>query len=82
MKEANPRDMFKTASKSVSTSIILLSPDTFSLSPSTSSTMEISENTKEDPDNPELADAGDLHMEHSSDQLYSQVSGAVPKNYL
>jgi len=35
--------------------------------------METPENTEEDPDNLELADAGDIHMEYSSDQLYSQV---------
>jgi len=73
MKEANLRDMLKTASKSVSTSTTVVSPDTFSLSPSASSAMEIPENTEEDPDDPELADAEDIHMKYSSDQLYSQV---------
>jgi len=73
MKEANLRDVLKTASKIVSTSITVVSPDTFSLSPSTSSAMEIPENTEEDPGDRELADAGDIHMKYSSDQLYSQV---------
>jgi hypothetical protein len=73
MKESNLRDMLKMTSKSVSTSVTVVSPDTFSLSPSTSSAMEIPENTEEDPDDPELADAGDIHMKYSSDQLYSQV---------
>jgi hypothetical protein len=45
MKEANLRDMFKMASKSVSTSIIVLSHDKFPLSPSISSAMETPENT-------------------------------------
>jgi len=69
MKEANLRDMFKMVSKSVSTSIIVLSPATFSLTPSTSSAMGTPENTEEDPDDPELADVGGIHTEYSPDQL-------------
>jgi hypothetical protein len=53
--------------------MIVLSPETFSLSPSTPSAVETPENTEDDPDDPELADAGDIHMEYSSDQLYSHI---------
>jgi hypothetical protein len=35
--------------------------------------MKTTANTEEDPDDPELADAEDIHMKYSSDQLYSQV---------
>jgi hypothetical protein len=66
MKEANLKDMFKIASKSVSTSIIELSSDTFPLTPSTSAAMETPESTGEDSDDYELAD-GDIHMEYTSD---------------
>ena len=59
--------------KGVLRSIIVFSPDNFSLAPSTSSAIETSENTEKDPDDTELADAGDIQMEYSSDQLYSQV---------
>jgi hypothetical protein len=67
MKQANLRDMFKTASKSVPTSIIVLFTDTFSLTPSTSAAMETLKSIGEDSDDPELADKGDIHMEYSSD---------------
>jgi hypothetical protein len=67
MKEADLRDMFKKASKSVSTSTIVVSPDPFFLSHQFFSAMKTPENTEEDPDDPEPADEGYIQMECSSD---------------
>jgi hypothetical protein len=63
MKQADIRDMFKKASKSVCTSTIVVSPDPLSPTPSNSSATKTPENTKEDPDNPEQADKGYIQME-------------------
>jgi hypothetical protein len=67
MKQADLKDMFKKASRSVCTSTTVVSPDPLSPTPSTSSATKIPEHTEEDPDDPELADAGDIQMEYSSD---------------
>jgi hypothetical protein len=55
MKEADFRDMFKKASKCVCTSTVVTSPDPLPPIPSTSA-MKTSENTEENPDDPEQAD--------------------------
>jgi hypothetical protein len=54
--------MFKNASKRVSTSNVVASPDLLSLIPSTSSAMMTPENTEQDPDDPKPADEGDIQM--------------------
>jgi hypothetical protein len=63
VKQVDLRDMFRKAFKSVCTSVIVVSPDPFSATPSTSA-MKIPQNTEEDP---EPASDGDIKMEHSSD---------------
>jgi hypothetical protein len=55
------------AFKSVCTSIIVVSPDLLSPIASTSSVVKSPENTEEYSDDPELATAGDIQMEFSSD---------------
>lgn len=50
--------MFKNASKMVCTSNAVVSPDTLSPTPSSSSAMKNPEKTEKDPDNPEPADKG------------------------
>jgi hypothetical protein len=61
MKQADLGDMFRKASKSVCTSVIVVAPDLVSLTASTSSTVK----TEEDPDDPEPVD-GFIQMEYSS----------------
>jgi hypothetical protein len=63
MKQADLRDMFLKASKSVCSSNVVVSPDPMSLTSSTSSANKIKK--KEDHDYPEPADV-DGQMEHSS----------------
>jgi hypothetical protein len=58
--------MFKKASKSVYTLIVLVSPDPFSPTP-TSSAMKTPVNTEDNTYDPEPADEGDIHMKYSSD---------------
>jgi len=48
------------ASKSVSTSTVVVSPDPLSPTPSTSSVVKLPQNTEEYPDDPEPATAGDI----------------------
>jgi hypothetical protein len=67
MKHADLRDMFKKATQSVCTSTAVVAHDPTSPTPSTSSPMKTPENTEEDPDDPELADEGDIQTEDSSD---------------
>ena len=68
MKLADLKDLFKKASKSVSTSAIVVSLDPLSHIPSSSSrSSKAPENTEDDPDDSELADEGDTQVEHSSD---------------
>jgi hypothetical protein len=64
MKQADLRNIFKKASKTVCTSTIVVSPDPFSPTPSTSSAMKAPQNTKDDP---EPATEGDVQMEYTSD---------------
>jgi hypothetical protein len=59
LKQADLRDMFKKTSKSVCTSTVLVSPDPMFLTTT-------QENTKEDLDDPELADERDIQMEYTS----------------
>jgi len=66
-KQANLRNMFQKASKSVCTSTVVVSPDTSSPDPSASLAMKTWENTDDDPEYPEPADGGDTQMEYSSD---------------
>ena len=56
MKQADFRDMFRKASKNVSTSIIMVSPHPQSPAPLTSLTTKTPENTEEDPDDPQSTD--------------------------
>jgi hypothetical protein len=72
------RDMFKKVSKSVCTSTTVVPPDPFT-PPSTSSAMNTQEDTKEDPDAPEVAGEGDTQIEYASDQLYNPHIGAAIK---
>jgi hypothetical protein len=67
MKQADIREMLKQASKSVSISTNVVSPDPLSPTPSTSSATKTPENTEDDPDDPERAGEGDIQMEYSSD---------------
>jgi len=57
--------MFKNASKSVCISIVVIFPDTLSLTPSTSSAMMTPENTEQDPDDSMPADKGNIQIKHS-----------------
>jgi hypothetical protein len=70
MKQANLMNLLKKSSRTVCTSTAVVSPDPFSPTPLTSSTMKTSENTEGDPEDPERAD-GDIQMEYSSEWLYS-----------
>jgi hypothetical protein len=69
MEQADLMEKFKKASESVCTSTIVISPDPFSPTSSTSSGMKTSENTEEYPNDPEQADEEDIQMEYSSDWL-------------
>jgi len=70
MKQADLRNLSKTTSKSVCTSILMVSADLLYPTPSTSSAVKTPENAEEDCDAPEQAD-GDIQMEYSCDLLYS-----------
>jgi hypothetical protein len=59
--------MFKEASRSVSLSTNVVSPDPLSPMPSTSSATKNPENTEDNPDDPERAGEGDIQMEYSSE---------------
>jgi hypothetical protein len=72
MKQADLRDTFRKASKSVSALTVVVSPNPLSPSPSTSSASlveseETPENTEGDPDALEPAAEGDIQMEYSSE---------------
>jgi hypothetical protein len=71
---------FKNSSKSVCTSTVVISPEPFSPTP-TSSAMKTPENIAEHPDDPEPADEGDIQMEHYSDKLYGLSIGTLTKSY-
>ena len=78
MKQANLKDLLKKSSRTACTSNVVVSPDPFSPTPLTSSTMKTSENAEGDPDDPEQAD-GDIQMEYSSEWLYSSSIGPVTR---
>jgi hypothetical protein len=59
--------MFRKSSKSVSRSIVTVSPDPLSLTPSSTSTIKTPENIEEDPGDPESADEGDIQRQYSFD---------------
>jgi hypothetical protein len=59
--------MFKKACRSVCTSTVVVSPDHWSPTQSTSSTLNTPGNTQEDPEFPGPADEGDIQMEYSYD---------------
>ena len=61
----------------ICTSIIVVSPEPFSPTSSTSSATKVPENTEEDPNDFEPVDNGDIPKEYSSDQLYSQSISSV-----
>jgi hypothetical protein len=65
MEEADIRNRFKKASKSLHTSTVLVSPDPLSPSP-TYSPVQTPENTNKDSDDPEPAD-GYIQLQYSSD---------------
>jgi hypothetical protein len=59
--------MFKMASKGACTTIVVICHDPLSPTPSNSLDMKTPGNTKQDRDNPEPEDEGDIPMEYSSD---------------
>ena len=59
--------MFKKDSKIFWTSTVVVSPDTLSHTPSTSSAIKAPENIEEDSDDPQSANEGDIQAEYSSD---------------
>jgi hypothetical protein len=63
MEQADFRDMFRKASKSVCKSTVVVPPHNLSPTPLTSAAMKNRKNTEEDP---EPAD-GDIQMEYSCD---------------
>jgi len=63
MKQADIRDIFKKASKSVCTLTVVVSSDPWSLASSASSPVKTPENTEEDPHDPEQVDEGGIPME-------------------
>jgi hypothetical protein len=67
MKQANLSNIFKDASKSVSTSTIVASPDPLSPNQSTCLALKTPENTKEDPGDPQAAGEEHIQMYYSSD---------------
>lgn len=74
VKLADLRDMFKNTFNSACTSTVLVSPDPLSPTPT-------QENTKEDPDEPELADERDIQTEYTPpvNCMYRPTVGAVTK---
>jgi hypothetical protein len=57
----------KNTSNSICISTAVVSPEPVSPNPSASSAMKTPGNTKEDPDDLEIADELDIQMEYSSD---------------
>jgi len=78
MKQVYLRDIFKEASISDSTSIIVESPDPLSPAPSISSAINTLDNTEDDPADQELA-AADIQMKYSYtfDYLHSLSKKAI-----
>lgn len=67
MKQADPRNMFKKASKSECTLTAVLSPGPLSSVLSNSLVSKSPENIEEDPDDPGTGTEGDIQLEFSSD---------------
>lgn len=67
MKQAERRNIFKKASRSVCTSTIVVSTDPLSSTLSNSSSAKSPENTEEDSDDPEPAAEGDIQKEYFCD---------------
>jgi hypothetical protein len=72
VKQGDVRDMFKKASKGVCTPAIVISPDPLSPTSSTSAAMKTSENTEEEPDDPELVHEGDTPLISPLAQVWGQ----------
>jgi hypothetical protein len=72
MKQADLRDMFKKASKSICTLTTVASPDALPPTPSTSSAMKSPESTEEDPDDPDC-----LVIQH----LYGPIAAGLMEFY-
>jgi 16S rRNA A1518/A1519 N6-dimethyltransferase RsmA/KsgA/DIM1 with predicted DNA glycosylase/AP lyase activity len=66
MKLADLMNMCIKVSQNVCTLTLVVPPNLFSPTPSTSSAIKTPKNTQ-DPDYPEPADEGDIQMEYSSD---------------
>jgi hypothetical protein len=66
IKQADLRNTFKKASKSVCTSTVVVFLDPSSPTPLTSSAMNTPQITEEDPDHHEPANLGDTQMEYFS----------------
>ena len=77
LKQADFRDVFKEGLQGCPTAIIVVSPDPFSHTASTSSAMKLPENTEEESNDFEPVDNGDIQMDNSSDQLYSPSISSV-----
>jgi hypothetical protein len=77
VKMADLRGIFTKSSKSVSTSSILVSPDSCFLLHQRFN--EDAKNQEEDHDPPEPADERDIQMKYSSDYLYKPSMGAKKK---
>jgi hypothetical protein len=67
MKQADLRDMFKKASRSVCSSSTVVSHNSLSLIPLMSSGLKTPENTEENPAELKSADVGDIQLERSPD---------------
>jgi hypothetical protein len=67
VKQADLRDMFKKASRSACSSIIVVSHNSLSVIALTSSALKTPENKEENPDRPKSAVEGDIQMEWSPD---------------
>jgi hypothetical protein len=67
MKQIDPRNKFKKATKSFCISTVVVSPDPSSQTLSTYSATKTKENIEEYPDDPEPAAKGDIQMEYSPD---------------
>jgi len=59
--------LFKTSSKYICSSAVVVCADLFPASPSTSSATKTQKTHKRTPDNPETADEGNIPVEYSSD---------------
>jgi hypothetical protein len=67
MKQTGVREMPQKASKSACTATILVSPDPLSPTPSNSSAMKTPKYIKEEPDDPEPVNEGDIKRKYFSD---------------